>query len=125
MLLDLRPIGPSKIRRVFHIVCTLVVSSYIFFDVLDLDGSNFPRVFSPVQKPIIVAVVPSEAELFNSPKLLAPRYSTLIPILDQAGKFSLPHRAKLLILSWLQLTRAHGHKVTLARNSLPGSSPYD
>ena len=125
MLSDLRPIDSSRVRRVVHTLCTLVVSSYIFFDMLDLDGSNFPRLFSPVQKAIIVAVVCSEAELFNSPKLLAPRYSTLIPILDQAGKFSLPHRAKLLILSWLQLTRAHGHKVTLARNSLPGSSPYD
>jgi hypothetical protein len=125
MLLDLRPIGPSKVRRVVHILCTLVVFSYIFFDVLDLDGSNFPRLFRPVQKAIIVAVVPSEAELFNSPKLLASRYSTFIPIIDQGGKFSLPHRATLLILSSLHSARAHGYKVSLARNSLPDSSPYD
>jgi len=110
---------------VVHIVCTLVVSSYIFFDVLDLDGSNFPRLFSPVQKAIIVAVVSSEAELFNSPKLLAPRDSTLIPIIDQAGKFTSTPQARLLIVSSLHSARAHGYKVSLARNSLPDSSPYD
>jgi len=124
MLSDLRPIDPSRVRRVVHTVCTLVVSSYIFFDVLDLDGSNFPRLFSPVEKAIIVAVVSSEAELFNSPKLLAPRYSTLIPITDQAGKFISTPKARLLIVSSLHSARAHGYKVSLARNSLPDSSPY-
>src|SRR6516225_7076623 len=124
MLSDLRPIDPSRVRRVVHTVCTLVVSSYIFFDVLDLDGSNFPRLFSPVQKLIIVAVVCSEAELFNSPKLLAPPYSTLIPIIDQAGKSTSTPQARLLIVSSLHSARAHGYKVSLARNSLPDSSPY-
>lgn len=124
MLSGLRPIDPSKVRRVVHTVCTLVISSYIFFDVLDLDGSNFPRLFSPVQNTIIVAIVPSEAELFNSPKLLAPRDSTLIPVIDQAGKFSSPSQARVLILSSHHSARAHGYKLSLARNALPDSSPY-
>jgi hypothetical protein len=125
MLAGVRPIHLSRVRRVVHIVGTLVISSYIFFDVLDLDDSNFPRLFSPVQKTIIVALVPSDAELFNSPKPLASLDSTLIPIIDQAGKFSSSLQARLLILSSLHSARAHGYKVSLARNSLPDSSPYD
>ena len=111
-----------SVRQAVHIVSMLLVCSYVFFDVLDLDGSDFPRLLSPVQKTIIVALVPSEAELFNSPKLPVPPDSTLISIPDQAGKFTSLHQAKLSILSSLFSARAHGYRVSLARNSLSDSS---
>ena len=110
------------VRHAIHIASILLVCSYIFFDVLDLDGSDFPRLLHPVQKTIIVALVPCEAELFNSPKPLVRADSTLIPITDRAGRFTSPHQAKLLILSSLFSARAHGYRVSLARNSLSDSS---
>jgi|SRR5262245_22745772 len=114
-----------SVRHTVHIVSTIFVCSYIFFDVLDLDGSDFPRFLRPVQKTIIVALVASEAELFNSPKPLVRADSTLIPITDQAGRFpSPPPQAKLLTVSSLFSARAHGYRVSLARNSLSDSSPY-
>jgi hypothetical protein len=111
-----------SVRQAVHIVSMILVCSYIFFDVLDLDGSDFPRLLHPVQKTLIVALVPSEAELFNSPKPPVPQDSTLTPIIDQAGKYSSPLQARLLILSSLHSARAHGYRVSLARNSLSDSS---
>jgi hypothetical protein len=113
-----------SVRHTVHIVSTILVCSYIFFDVLDLDGSDFPRFLRPVQKTIIVALVASEAELFNSPKPLVRADSTLIPITDEAARFTSPQQAKLLILSSLFSARAHGYRVSLARNFLSDSSPY-
>ena len=124
MLSALRPIHLSRIRRAVYTVCALVVSSYVFFDALDLDGSNSPRLFSPLQKTISVAEVLSEGELFTSPEPLALRDRALIPTTDQAGKLTSPDQGKLLILSPLFSARAHGYRVSLARNSLPDSSSY-
>ena len=57
------PIHSSRVWRAIYVVSILLVFSYIFFDVLDLDGSNFPRLFTPVERTIIVAVVPSGTQL--------------------------------------------------------------
>ena len=37
------PIHSSIVSRSIHVLSVLLVFSYILFDVLDLDGSNFPR----------------------------------------------------------------------------------
>src|SRR5262249_22988296 len=102
------------VRHAIHIASILLVCSYIFFDVLDLDGSDFPRFLRPVQKTIVVALVPSEAEFFNSPKPPAPPDSTLISIADRAGRFPSPPQAKLLTVSPLFSAPAHGARTFIA-----------
>ena len=124
MVSGLRPIHPSRFRRAVYIVFTLVVSSYISFDVIDLDRSDFFPLFNPIQEPDITAVASSKGELFNSPELLTAQDSTLVRIAGQLGKLTSPKQARLLILSSLHSARAHGYRVSLARNSLPDSSPY-
>lgn len=119
MLTVLRPLHPSKIWRVMCGICTLLVCSYIFFDVLDLDGSDFLRFFHPVQKTIIVATVSAEADLYNSHEMLAQRGDTLISITPQSESFTSSPKRTLSILSSLHSTWAHGYRVGLARNSLP------
>ena len=63
MLSGSRPIHSSRVWRATYIVSTVLVFSYIFFDVLDLDGSNFPKLFAPVERNTIVAVVPTGVQL--------------------------------------------------------------
>jgi len=43
MLSDFRLIYSSRLWRAANVVCVLVVFSYVLFDLLDLDGSDFPR----------------------------------------------------------------------------------
>jgi len=100
-----------------------MVISYILFNVLDLDGSDLCRVFGPVEKSTIVAVEPAEGQLFNSPEQFASGRSIFLLITDVADKFASQHQAMLLI-SQLKTARSHGYRVSLARNSLPDSSPY-
>ena len=57
------PIHSSIVSRSIYVLSVFLVFSYIFFDVLDIDGSNFPRLFTPVERAITVAVVPSGTEL--------------------------------------------------------------
>ncbi len=72
LLLHFRVIFPSRFHCVFYIVCVVLVCSYIFFDVLDLDGSNFPRLLTPVARAVIVAetLVVIEIQDTRPPRLL-------------------------------------------------------
>jgi len=120
-----RASSASRFYRILNTVCAFFVCSYIFFDVLDLDGSDFLRFLSPLQKTIIVGVISSEADLYNSHERLGHRHTTLIPFIPRSESFTSSQRATLSILSSLYSARAHGYKVSLARNSLSDSSPYD
>jgi hypothetical protein len=119
-----RATSVSRFYRILNIVCAFLVCSYIFFDMLDLDGSDFLRYFGSLQKTFIVAAVSSEADLYNSHKWLAHRHTTLIPFIPRSENFTSSQRATLSILSSLYSARAHGYKVSLARNSLSDSSHY-
>ena len=118
MLSTLRPETFSPFWRVVYIVSAHLVLSYILFDVLDLDGSNFPRFFASHR--IVAVVVPPEAELFDFSGQHSPWHSNLFSSGDEAS----PQPAHSSALTPLSSARAHGYKVSLARNSLSDSSPY-
>src|SRR5213594_992101 len=119
----LQPIHSSRLWRATYAVCALLVLSYIFFDVLDLDGSNFPSVVAPEETTVIVAVMPADAELYDSPQSIGP-WSTLPPMsTDSAATFSWLRRMNICRFSSLNSARFHGYRAGLARDSLPHSSP--
>lgn len=104
-----------------YFICMPLVVCYIFFDVLDLDGSNFSRVLTSVDQPIIVAEAAAIVELndFHETEVPAAR---LPPLLTDLSR----------IFSRLRLTgfrrddsgRGIGYRVGLPRNSLAEPSPY-
>ncbi len=55
---DLRPNRSSPLGRTIYIAGMVIVFSYILFDVLDLDGTDFPRPRAPVERNVVVAEVP-------------------------------------------------------------------
>lgn len=124
MLMCLPHIRNSSRQRAMYIVCVFFVFSYIAFDVLDLDGSNLPKVFNPVQGTKIVAAVLTEARLDFSPKKLESRGDGVIFFADGSREYGRPRWAEISNLAPLGQARTHGYRVGLARNSLPGSSPY-
>jgi hypothetical protein len=117
-------IHSSRLWRAACVASVLVVFVYVLFDVLDLDGSNFPRLFTPVERTIIVAFVPSGIELnysFEESELCGD-LSTLLA--DRSEEYSRPPCPELFRTSPLGMARGHRYRVGLARNSLPDSSPY-
>jgi hypothetical protein len=58
---------PSDSRRIFHAVCMIFVVAYIFFDVLDLDGSRLSSFTIPFEQTYIVAEAPLEMESVHRP----------------------------------------------------------
>src|ERR1043166_4624958 len=63
MLPNFRSAHCSNFWRAIYSVCMLVVFSYILFDVLDLDGSDFPRQRAPVERNAVVAEVVKDIKL--------------------------------------------------------------
>src|SRR5215475_2756961 len=104
----LKPIHSSRISRAVYILSILLVFFYIFFDVLDLDGSNFPKLFAPVQRTITVAVLPSSTELnyFSEQSELCDDISLLLA--DRSAECSRPSCAELSRASPLGKARSHG-----------------
>ena len=124
MLSDYRVFLLSTFWRITHVVCALLVFSYILFDVLDLDGSNFSRLLAIVERAAIVAEVPDAVPLNYSPEKSESRGDTSLFFPDQSGLYGRLYWIDLLRASPLGTARSHGYRVGLARNSLPDSSPY-
>ena len=118
MLMCLPHIRNSSRQRAMYIVCMCFVFSYIAFNVLDLDGSNL----TALERSSMLAVMPSDVEIPYSPARVerAPRNNNLLSTNDESS----PRQAHLSVLTPASLARAHGYKVSLARNSLSDSSPY-
>jgi len=118
----LRYKGFALCGRAFYILFALVLSTYILFDVLDLDGSNFAKFAKPSHKLSISEFLPVEAEVDFVAKRDAPTFSAIFRLaaLLVAGTRL---RFSATLFSPLIRTRAHGSILALARNSLPGAPP--
>ena len=123
MLRCFRPIHPSSLQRAIYVACMLLVFSYILFDVLDLDGSNLPRLLTPVTRAVIVAETVAVIDLQDSRKPAAPWGSVALLFTDLFEKCSRLRRQTTA--SGLDSARSHGHRVGLPRDSVADpASPY-
>ena len=122
MLSDSWPTHSSRVWRATYVVSMLLVFSYILFDVLDLDGSSIHRLPAPAKRTVIVAVVPSGAQI-NYPSEQSGLRDMALLFANRAGLHS-SQWPELLRASRLGTARSHGYRVGLARNSLPDSPPY-
>jgi hypothetical protein len=116
---DSWPIHSSRVWRATYVVGTLLVFSYILFDVLDLDGSNIHSLPAPAKRTVIVAVVPSGAQLNHTSEHSKLRGDIPLLFADRSGLNILPLRTEVSSSSPLGTARSHRYRVGLARNSLP------
>jgi len=123
MLPDFRYNHCSTLWRATYIVCMLLVFSYILFDVLDLDGSDFPRPRAPVERNVVVAEVPKEikqAYLSERTELWVD-HSALVPAMfDESVHVRF---TRMLTFSPLEFGRTRGYRTALPRSS--PSDPFD
>src|SRR5215813_4326871 len=124
MLWGHRSFNSSIFCRATHTVCILLVFSYVLFDVLDLDGSNFSRLLATVERAAIVAEVPDGIRLNCSPEKSEIWGNTALFFPDLSASYARLCWIELSRASPLGTARSHGYRVGLARNSLPDSPPY-
>src|SRR5215510_10424589 len=111
-------IHSSRASRAIYILSIFLVFFYIFFDVLDLDGSSFPRLFTPVGRTIIVALMPSVVQLDYSTQQSGLSDDIDLPFADRSGLNLRPPWDEAVSPSPLDAARSHRYRVGLARNSL-------
>jgi len=113
----------STLRRIADVVCSLLVVFYVLFDVLDLDGSDFSRVFNSAHQPKLDAVVSAETELDVSAKQFLPVSANASLLALDDSEFAQSRRSYKVQFSLLRNARDHGYRPGLARNSLSDKSP--
>jgi hypothetical protein len=119
MLTDFRFNHCSVFWRTIYVVCIAFVFSYIFFDVLDLDGSDFPRPRAPVERNVVVAEVSKEIKQAYFPdktELWVDRLALVPAISSESVDLRL---TRTLTVSPLDSTRTHGYPIALPRSSPP------
>ena len=113
----------SALWRIADVVCALLVIFYVLFDVLDLDGSDFSKVFNSAHQPKVDAVVRAEAYLDVSAERFVPlRAKGDFLATNASGHAPLPNFDHVQF-SLLHTARAHGYRQGLARNSPFDASP--
>ncbi len=101
------------LKRAVYVACTLVVLSYILFEVLDLDGSNFPSLLAPVERSVIVAEVPSSIEVNYSPERTEPLPEVVLPLATRSVRHLRLRHVQVPDSSPLDSARSHGYRVGL------------
>ncbi len=113
----------SVLGQVVSIVCVMMVCSYIFFEVLDLDGSNFPLRF-PVKNTAIVSEVETNVvrpHLFRLANVLpGVSFSLLTKHLD----WTHPRLIENPVTSAFHLSQRSGYRIALPRSSIPDPLPF-
>jgi hypothetical protein len=105
----------SRLVLAVYVACTLLVFSFILFEVLDVDASDFPR---PTQTTSIKLVEPPHDLKRTAPGavegLVLPQ-----PLTDEQGRAQSPAPVR----SPLASPHARASRITLPRGALPDPSP--
>src|SRR5262245_21854635 len=114
----------SVLWRIVDVTCALLVIFYVLFDVLDLDGSDFSRVFNCAHQTKLDALARTEAELDVSAKQFVAVNTSASLLTTDASEYAQLRRSDNVQFSLLGDARAHGYRMGLARNS-PFDAPPD
>ena len=118
MLASFRSLHYSVLWRAISIVCVLIAFSYIFFEVLDLDGSSSPLQRYPV---VSTAIVPEVETNIVRPYLvrLAEPWTELSSSLLTKQIAWVHHRLiENLTISAFNSLQRRGYRVALPRSSV-------
>ncbi len=116
MLASFRSLKTSAIWRAISIACVMMAFSYILFEVLDLDGSNFPMRY-PVESNAIVPEVETNVVRPHFVRLAEPWTGVSFPLLTKPAFWVHP-RPREVIISAFNLLQRRGYRAALPRSSL-------
>lgn len=124
MLASFRSFKSSLLWRAFSIACVMMAFSYIFFEVLDLDGSNFHLQSHPVQSTAIVPEVETNIVRPYLARLAEPWTDLSSYLLTKQVAWVHPHLTEDLIASAFNLLQHRGYRAALPRSSIPDHLPF-
>jgi hypothetical protein len=113
----------SRPCGLMHIIAVLFVFSYIAFDILDLDLSEFPLQRAAQKQVVIIAEAPNATELANLPNRDSLRIEPSL-VDPSVSKESIRFQDnRILRIPWFHIARAHIHRVNFPPSSTLDSSP--
>jgi len=123
MLASFRSFNASLLGRAISIVCVMMVCSYIFFEVLDLDGSNFPLRY-PVKSMAIISEVETNIVRPHLTRLaeLWTEVFSLLP--TNQGAWVDPRLTRHPVIPSFHLLQRCGYRIALPRSSIPDPFPF-
>jgi len=118
---------PAKLRATLwlatYVICIGLVCSFILFEVLDIDGSDFPAPPTSATTPIKLAEPAHEIKraLLSGPALLWMLFSILVFVLEGSGLRLLSMPAPVTVQPGPR--RRRGPRLALPRASLADPAP--
>ena len=109
----------SVFWRAISIVCVIMAFSYIFFEVLDLDGSSFPLRQHPLESNAIVSEVETNVIRPYLTRLGEPWIGVPSSLLPEQVDWVHPHPVENLPASAFNAFQRHGYRAALPRSSIP------
>jgi len=119
MLAAFRSFHSSVFLRAISIACVVVAFSYIFFEVLDLDGSNFPLQRFPVENAAIVPEVETNIVRPYLTQWAVPWTEVLCSLLPEQVDCVRPRLIENFKASALNSIQRRNYRVALPRSSVP------
>jgi hypothetical protein len=119
MLAAFRSFHSSVFLRAISIACVVVAFSYIFFEVLDLDGSNFPLQRFPVENAAIVPEVETNIVRPYLTRWAVPWTEVLCSLLPEQVDSVRPRLIENFKASALNSIQRRNYRVALPRSSVP------
>jgi len=114
-----RSFNASVLWRAVSIACVMMAFSYIFFEVLDLDGSNFPLQRHPVESTAIVSEVETNIVRPYLTRLVEPWTEVSFFLPTRQVDWVHPRLTENLIASTLNILQHRGYRAALPRSSIP------
>ena len=119
MLAAFRSFHSSVFLRAISIGCVMVAFSYIFFEVLDLDGSNFPLQRFPVENTAIVPEVETKSVRPYLTRWAVLWKEVLCSLLPEQVDRVRPRLIENFKASALNSIQRRNYRVALPRSSVP------
>ena len=114
-----RAFKSSVLWRAISIACVTIVFSYIFFEVLDLDGSNFPLQRHPIESNAIVPEAELNVVRPYLTRLAEPWTGSSFSFLTKQVGPVHPRLIETPLPSAFNLTHRRGYRIALPRSSIP------
>jgi hypothetical protein len=108
----------SKSCRTIHAIFMVFIIAYILFDVLDLDGSEWPSVTHPIEKSFVAAEPTIQVESAHRPDRSG-LWDEIVAIENGLHAAVLPHTFQIPLFSQLDSARMHHYRVGLPRDAIP------
>ena len=118
MLASVRSFQGSLLGHAISLACVTIAFSYILFEVLDLDGSNFRTHRDPMQI-VAIAKVETNDIRFHLADSVHPRVEVLFLLLAKPTEWVHRFPTEESILPILYLLHHCGYRTALPRSSIP------